>query len=215
MRHDATFGYRVMLTLLEKTVRLLCATLRVEKVNGAAAFETLSSGTPSVLGFWHGTMIAPWHSFRGRNCAGMISRSKDGEMLAVLLKKWKYKVIRGSSSKGGKEALAAIVDTLKSGLSVGLTPDGPRGPAHEFKPGAVVAAMRAGAPLILLGAAYRKKIRLKSWDAFEIPYPFTRARLVFSEPIYISAEAPREEVSERIAWCGETLRHLQEEAAAF
>ncbi len=140
---------------------------------------------PFVLAFWHGSMTYPWWRFRSHNAAALVSHSKDGQILANLLRSWNYTVLRGSSSRGSKEAMSAMRTAVNSGHILCVTPDGPRGPYHEMKMGAVRVAQTTGVPLVMVSVGYRRFKRLKSWDRFEIPMPFTRARVVYSDPMTI------------------------------
>lgn len=183
-------------------LRMLASTWRVRVVG------TLPDA-PCVVAFWHGAMLPVWHAFRLRGCAGLTSASKDGDLLARLLADWGYVVVRGSSSKGGPEALAEMVKHASRRIVL-VTPDGPRGPARVAKPGAVVAAQRAGVPLVPVGAAAeRVTILEKSWDAFAIPWPFTRVTVQIGAPIRIDADASRERVDAVISELGQQLDALR------
>lgn len=201
--------------LLRRVVELWCKTLNVEKQNWQA-FETLErTGRNVILAFWHGTMLMPWYEFRGSRFMALTSYSKDGELLARILDRWNYVVTRGSSSRGGDVALGIMVDHAKHEGSVMVTPDGPRGPAFKFKAGAVVAAQRSETPLLLVGVGIKKKWFLGSWDKFQVPFPFTKVKLICSDPIWVSKQATRDEVSEHIEKCEKLLQDIQEEAGRF
>lgn len=130
--------------------------------------------------FWHSKMLTGWYLFRGKGYAALVSKSKDGEILSNILTKWKYKTIRGSSSKGGREALLELKEKLNNNNSSVLTPDGPRGPSNEIKNGALILSFETGVPIIPVKMVNRKKIILKkSWDKFEIPLPFSRCDVYF------------------------------------
>ena len=201
--------------LMGRVVAILCTTLRVERVNSAPADDAIAKKEHAIFAFWHGTMLYPWYQLRNNVMLALISQSKDGELLARTLKYWNYKVVRGSSSKGGTDALDTMVDYAVKEGSVCLTPDGPRGPVHTFKAGAVVAAKKSGATLVLIGAAYEKKWKLRSWDSFEIPKLFSRVRLVYSEPMKIDSNIDRDATSKIIIDCEKQLRQLQTEAEKF
>jgi lysophospholipid acyltransferase (LPLAT)-like uncharacterized protein len=131
--------------------------------------------------FWHKNMLAGWNLFKGMRFLALVSQSKDGQILNNILLKWKYDVIRGSSSKGGKEALEQIVDVIGE-KSIVLTPDGPRGPSMEIKNGALILSHKTGLPIIPVKISYdRKKILDKSWDKFEIPLPFSTCDVTFGD----------------------------------
>jgi lysophospholipid acyltransferase (LPLAT)-like uncharacterized protein len=87
------------------------------------------------------------------------------------------RTVRGSSSRLGREAATALVDVLRAGHDVGITPDGPRGPCYELKPGGVIVARRTRAPALLVGAEFTSAWRVRSWDRFYVPRPFSRVRM--------------------------------------
>ena len=84
---------------------------------------------------------------------------------------------RGSSSRLGREAATALVEVQREGNDIGITPDGPRGPCYDFKPGAVIVPRRTGAPLLLVGGEFDPAWRMRSWDRFYLPVPFSRVRM--------------------------------------
>lgn len=201
--------------LLKPALGLLCRTLGVEAINEEPSARLREKGEPFALAFWHGTMLYAWRRHRRQGMTGLTSQSKDGDVLARLLTGWGYRVVRGSSSKGGSEALDLMTDALANGSSIAVTPDGPRGPARAMKPGAVVAAKRANVPLVLMGVGYEKKRTLGGWDRFEIPKFFTRVRIVYSDPIWVEPNADRARVDEIIMECERELNRLQDAAGAF
>lgn len=200
---------------LSHIINLLCKTYRLNIVNEKSVTELREKGENFILAFWHGTMLVPWYKHRDMRMLGLISQSKDGEILARILRKWKYTVTRGSSSKGGDVSLGVMIDYAKFEGPVCITPDGPRGPRQELKAGAVIAAKKSRTPLVLLGVGYKSKFVLKSWDKFEIPKPFTQVNLVYSERINIPADSTYEQTSTIIADCNEKLINIQSEAEKF
>jgi lysophospholipid acyltransferase (LPLAT)-like uncharacterized protein len=204
-------GYHFLYYILT----ILCKSLKIVRQNNRV-IETLNKNNQNyVLAFWHGTMLLPWYLHGSKNFAALTSKSKDGDLLAKILKKWKYKVIRGSSSTGGDVALGIMVDYAKNKYSVAITPDGPRGPRHNFKAGAVVTAKKTGIPLILAGVGFKRKKFLSNWDKFEIPYFFTTAKIVYSDPFYVNRKLTFEETSAVISSCNAELNKLQEQAQNF
>jgi len=134
--------------------------------------------------FWHGNMFIGWRLFKNLKCSALVSQSKDGEILNNLLRKWKYTVIRGSSSKGGKDAIDELITLVKNGISAVITPDGPRGPVKELKNGIFKIALEANAPIIPVKIVFDKAITLeKSWDKFKIPKLFSECRVEFGDEI--------------------------------
>jgi hypothetical protein len=164
---------------------------------------------PALIAFFHGFMLPVWKTFARKEATAVVSLSRDGEILCSLLKKYGYSLIRGSSSRGGSEVLAEIVDRLNEDYVL-MTPDGPRGPAGDFKPGAVVAAARAKRPLYLCSVEIDScKVFVRSWDRFRLPLPFTRIRLKFSEAVNIPENAGREQISKIIDDCKVKLNEMQ------
>ena len=194
------------------SISALCRSLKIEKLNFEVIKKLNSDKQNYVLAFWHGTMILPWYLHGSRNFAALTSKSKDGDLLAKILRKWNYEVIRGSSSTGGEVALGIMVDYAKNKYSIAITPDGPRGPRYEFKAGAVITAKKSSIPLVLVGVGFKRKKILRNWDKFEIPYFFTKARIIYSEPMYINKNLTYEETSEIITKCNEDMKKLQMQA---
>ncbi len=201
--------------LLYNAAEVLCKSLRISLINIEPVKQLENSKQNYVFAFWHGSMLVPWYLNRNKNFAALTSKSKDGDLLARLLKNWRYKVVRGSSSTGGDVALGIMIDYAKNKYSIAVTPDGPRGPAHKLKAGAVITAKKAGIPLILAGVGFQKKRILKSWDKFEIPALFAKTKIIFSDPIYIDKSLNYEETSEVINNCENKLNQLQQEANIF
>jgi lysophospholipid acyltransferase (LPLAT)-like uncharacterized protein len=194
------------------SVNILCKSLKIKKIN-YEVIETLNLKNQNyVLAFWHGTMLLPWYLHGSPNFTALTSQSKDGDLLAKILSRWKYNVVRGSSSIGGEAALELIVDYAKNKKSIAITPDGPKGPRHKFKAGAVVTAKKADIPLVLAGIGFKSKKILNNWDKFEIPYFFTAAKIVYSDPIYINNNLSYEETSQIISVCEEKLNNIHKQA---
>ncbi|MEW5799126.1 MAG: lysophospholipid acyltransferase family protein [Bacteroidota bacterium] len=178
-------------TVLWRVALWWCASLRITKTGSEKFDEICLSGRNYVVAFWHGSMLVGWFLHRPvgkRKISALVSQSSDGEYLSTVLERWGYVMIRGSSHIGGKEAMQLMVDEVEKGNSLAITPDGPRGPRHEMKMGAVRVAQKAGVPLILVGIAAKKKKNLKSWDAFEVPMPFSKVSVAYGEPAIVPKE---------------------------
>lgn len=142
-------------------------------------------GESCIYIFWHSKMLVGWWLFRNNNPSALVSQSKDGEILNGILTKWNYKVVRGSSSSRGKEAMSELIDSGRTGKNIIITPDGPRGPAGSIKNGALIISNKTGLPVVPVKIDYSKKKTLeKSWDKFEIPYPFSACSVVFGNKYY-------------------------------
>jgi hypothetical protein len=153
---------------------------------------------PKVIAFWHGKMLPVWFFFRKyKKKAGIVSSSKDGQVLTDYLKILNFELIRGSSSKGGKQVIESAVN-LAEDNTILITPDGPRGPNEKMKIGAVLISHRGKVPLQLCSVNIGWKMKLKSWDKFEIPFPFSPITLKFSEIYEFDDLDDREEVQKQL-----------------
>ncbi len=174
--------------VLWRVALLWCKTLRITTMNGGQFSGLKRSGKNYVVAFWHGSMFPGWYLHRplkNETISALVSQSNDGEFLSIILERWNYSMIRGSSHIGGKEAMELMVDEVAKGNSLAITPDGPRGPRHEMKMGAIRVAQKAGVPLILAGISLSGKKYLRSWDKFEIPMPFSSVVVKYSEPVEV------------------------------
>jgi len=137
---------------------------------------------PVAMILWHNRLFLASEIYRRyrrpRPLYALISASKDGALLvAFFAMVGGMRAARGSSSRLGREAASALLEVQREGHDIGITPDGPRGPCYDFKPGAVIVPRRSGAPLLLVGGEYTAAWRLKSWDRFYLPLPFSRVRM--------------------------------------
>lgn len=183
---------RILIWLGVTVLRLLAMTWRMRVVGDGPLKEARSRRIPMLHTLWHGQMLPILWQHRDQGIAIVISEHRDGEIIAQIAQRLGCRSIRGSSSRGASRALLALARELSDGRDAAITPDGPRGPAHRFAPGALVAAQRSGKPLLLIGAHARSQWQLRSWDGFIIPKPFTRVTIAYHGPVYISATGPRE-----------------------
>lgn len=177
-------------------VRLWCRTLRFE-VAPADRACIAKCDEPVAIILWHNRLFLVGEYFRQfrhpRPTYALVSASSDGAWLTAFFDILGIHTVRGSSSQRGREAAHALIDVLKSGNDVGITPDGPRGPMYGFKPGALIVSRRAKVPVVLLGFELEGAWQLRSWDRFRLPYPFSRVRLrgaVVSHAEQMSADDP-------------------------
>lgn len=171
---------RAVLWPLGLLARLWGATLRFE-IDPAERRTFEMRDEPVAFVLWHNRLflVAEFHRrYRGgRPVYGLVSASRDGAWLAAFFSLVGMRSVRGSSSQMGREAATALVAALRAGHDVGITPDGPRGPCYDFKPGALIVARHTGAPMLLLGGEFSSAWRLGSWDGFYLPMPFSRVRV--------------------------------------
>jgi len=188
---DESLRLRMSVLTGSAALRAIASTWRFRIRGGEHLASLRAAGTPFIFSLWHGQLLPLiWHH-RGQHVAILVSEHRDGELIARIARSIGYRLIRGSTTRGGGRALLALVRTLEAGTEVAVTPDGPRGPAFEFAPGALVAAHRTGAPLLPIAAHADRAWRLSSWDGFIIPKPFARVTVAYGAPVRVDAESPR------------------------
>jgi lysophospholipid acyltransferase (LPLAT)-like uncharacterized protein len=171
---------RFLLVLLGFFMRVWGRTLRFYW--GPDVQALLDAGSPpAVVVFWHNRLFAApiffLRYFRQRRLATLISASKDGAWLAAFVQRLGMRPVRGSRYKRGAQAVRDLLLAQAEGFDLAITPDGSRGPLYDMKPGAVKVALKTGAPIVLLSFNYSGAWRLKSWDRFYIPHPFSRVEV--------------------------------------
>jgi lysophospholipid acyltransferase (LPLAT)-like uncharacterized protein len=189
----------VVPALAALAVRALGVTLRVRAEGVDAVRPLWSAHRPLIYAVWHGRiLLVPWLTARFRRTEGargvrvLASRSRDGELVADFVKRFGLDVVRGSSSRGGVEALRELARALRAGEDVAVVPDGPRGPAGHAQAGIVSLAATTGAPIVPVGVAACPARRLASWDRFLVPVPFARCGVVFGAALPIARDDDRE-----------------------
>lgn len=173
-------------------VRLLGSTWRIRRVHGERFDAALASGDPVVFALWHGQMLPLLYQHRRQGVAVLISEHNDGEIIARIAEHLGFGTIRGSTSRGASRALIAMARHLREGGTIAITPDGPRGPARSFAAGALAAAQRAGATVMPVGVSVSRAWRLRSWDGFLIPKPFSRVTFAYGMAAAVHGSSPRE-----------------------
>lgn len=193
------FSPRVLGRLLAFVLRLWGRSLRVRRRGTEVFFDpTLRAQRPVII-LWHDEIfpLIPIHA--GERLACVVSQSRDGEILAQVLECLGFATVRGSSSRGGLRALVAARRFMEAtGRGVIFTVDGPRGPRHRVKPGAVFLAGLAGSPIVPVRVRMeRVKIFHKAWDKFQLPWPFSRCTVVYGEPVRLAPAGKDQELMER------------------
>jgi len=181
-------------------------------VRAPAAVQALwRDRQPIVYAFWHRYQLLLAYVHRGQGVCVLVSRSKDGELIARPLERLGYNTARGSSTRGGASALRELLRHLEEGHSVAFTPDGPRGPLDSVQPGVVAAAQTSGRPVVPVVWAGGPAKALRSWDRFLIPLPFGRFHVVYGEPLRLAPDETDGEEKIRRA-LNETVRRAEEAA---
>lgn len=182
---------RAMLFLGKGFLRALARTWRIRVVNGGYLLDLRRAERPFIFALWHGHLLPLlWHH-REQGVLILISEHRDGEMVARAAESLGYGLIRGSTTRGADRALISLVRELNAGHEVAITPDGPRGPARTFAPGALVAAQRSDSFILPVAASADRAWRLRSWDSFVIPKPFARVTIAYAAPAKVQATSSR------------------------
>ena len=171
-------------------IRALRATVPI-RFHNAGALERARgpSGRPYILSFWHGRLLLMRFAYPGRHITVLISRHRDGELIARTLAHFGIHSTRGSTTSGGMAGLREVVRRLREGWDAAFTPDGPRGPRHVVQPGVIEAARLSRCAIVPVSFACRSGWRLNSWDRFVVPRPFTRGLVLYGEPMVVPESA--------------------------
>jgi lysophospholipid acyltransferase (LPLAT)-like uncharacterized protein len=173
-----------------------------------------AAGHPIIFLLWHGRLLPLSYFHRSWNLVTLISASADGELIARVVQRWGYTVVRGSSSRGGGPALRELIRYLRAGRSIAVTPDGPRGPRERVKPGVLAAAQLTGCSLLPVSAAADRAWWFEGWDRFLVPQPFARIRVLYGEAIRVSRDADAHELAAVAQHIETTMTALGEQAEA-
>ena len=181
--HAADFAFYSLIKLIGKTIHW--------EVEGWEHWEAASTdGQAPIYTFWHNHIFVGTYYFRDRGIVVMTSRSFDGEYIARFIQRLGYGAVRGSSTRGAVGALIEMTRLAREGVPTGFSIDGPKGPRHVAKMGAVILARKTGQPILPFTLTCKRFWEAKrSWDRFQVPMPFTRVLLKIAPPIYVSADS--------------------------
>jgi lysophospholipid acyltransferase (LPLAT)-like uncharacterized protein len=184
---------RAVAGLAAGLISLMKATTRWQTVNGTAAEAAWKGEKPVIAAFWHNRLaLVPvcWPSPEPFHM--LISSHPDGRLIANTIAHFGFSSVPGSSTRGGGEALRNLVRHLKGGASVGVTPDGPRGPRMRANDGVLALGRLAGVPVVPVSVSVSNRIVLGTWDHLIVPLPFGRGAIVWGEPIVVPRDADDE-----------------------
>lgn len=188
-------------------LRALARTWRITVIGGQDLRAERAAKRPVVFVLWHGQMLPMLYHHRDEGVRVLISEHRDGELVARTALALGFGTVRGSSTRGAGRALLGLVREVEAGRDVAVTPDGPRGPAKSFAPGALIVAQRTGALIVPVTAVARSAWRLRSWDRFMIPKPFARVTISYGPLTAVAAQDARNASSE-----AERFQRILEEA---
>jgi lysophospholipid acyltransferase (LPLAT)-like uncharacterized protein len=195
-------------------IRLLGATWRW-RVSGLEHFDgVLASGKFPVMAFWHGRILPAMYYFRHRNIVVITSDNFDGEWIARIIHRFGYTTARGSTSRHAARAALRAKRMMQEGHPVGFTLDGPRGPALQAQPGALWLAKVTGNPILPFHLEASHHWTAPSWDAAQVPIPFSRVALMVAEPLPVAADAGDAELDQLKNRLTKVLEDLRQRALA-
>jgi lysophospholipid acyltransferase (LPLAT)-like uncharacterized protein len=194
-------GWRTALLgwLAATVIRALRLTVRIRHHGDEQVRAWERAGTHFVLAFWHRHLLLMPYSYRGRRISVLISKSRDGELIARAVRPFGIDASRGSSSRGGAVGMRELLRKAQAGFDLAFTPDGPRGPASVVQPGVLLAAAATGWPIVPVALAASRCKRLRSWDAFVVPLPGARVAFCYGEPMQVARGAALPEAGEELA----------------
>jgi lysophospholipid acyltransferase (LPLAT)-like uncharacterized protein len=215
--HEAKWHQRLAAALITSFIRGVTATIRFHEEDRAGYFRTEPPKT--IFAIWHNRLslsIALYQRYvrrvnPARHMAAMVSASRDGGLLAQVLQNFGVEPVRGSSSRRGGQALIEMTSCAERGFDLAITPDGPRGPRYEAQDGVIATAQITGLTILPVSYHLNWKIRLNSWDGFQIPLPFARCDVVFGKPIAIPRDVSDEDRESLRKQLEQTLREISKD----
>ena len=172
----------------------LMATCRYRREGVEHYDQFWRQGKPVIFTLWHGRLLPCTHFHRHQGVVTLISQHRDGEYITRSVRRWGYTAVRGSTTRGGLEALRELIQHVRQGRSLAITPDGPRGPREKMKPGPVLIAQRTGAPIIPVVSGANRASYFGGWDRFLIPHPFARLQIAYGEPVFVPRRVSEDEI---------------------
>ncbi|GAX62067.1 hypothetical protein SCALIN_C28_0269 [Candidatus Scalindua japonica] len=175
--------------------RILFSTVTIDEKPRGYPEQLKREGKNVIYAFWHSFMLIPGYVVRGLGVKVLISRHTDGEYIAHISQQLGFEIVRGSTTRGGVEALLKMIKEVKD-TSFIITPDGPKGPRFVVKPGVIFLGQKTGLPIVPVSLGLSSYWELPSWDKFRIPKPFSKATIIYGKPIHIPLKLNRSEIEE-------------------
>ena len=192
-------------------IKLIGRSTRFE-LEGWEHWEAASGeGQLPIYTFWHDRVFLSTYFWQRRRIVVMTSQSFDGEYIARFIQRFGYGASRGSSTRGAVGAVVEMVKLMRANCPTAFTIDGPKGPRYVAKMGAVLLAKKTGHPILPFTITSARYWAANSWDRFQIPMPFSRARVIIAPPIFVSADADDEELEARRADLQRALERINAE----
>ena len=189
--------------------KILFATIKKKSTGGNNLYTARDNDNKNVIyALWHGRLLGSMFTNRNQDICVMVSRHRDGEIIARIIEHLGYRTARGSDTRGGAAALKEMLRSLRAGHDLALTVDGPRGPRGVVKPGVIYAAARTGCQIVPVTCGYSKKKIFGSWDGFQLPVPLCKMSYVCGEPIHVPQSPTPEEVEALSSQLADSLNRI-------
>jgi lysophospholipid acyltransferase (LPLAT)-like uncharacterized protein len=188
---------RWLIAIAFPLLKLWIRTLRFD-VDDRCGLQKAPVSQRYIGALWHNRLLLIAHVIWRflpvrRGGAALISASRDGALIANVVERYSFQPVRGSSSRQGTSALLQLADVIASGRDPLITPDGPLGPVYRLGGGIIFLAQKTGVPVQPINFEYSSCWRLKSWDRFILPKPFSKVRVIFGEPYHVRPTTTDEE----------------------
>lgn len=170
-------------------INLIGRTIRFEVEGWENHESVIKNDKLPIYAFWHEVIFTTTYWWQNCRAVVLTSRSFDGEYIARFIQRFRYGAVRGSSTRGAVGAVVEMARVMRAGCPTCFVVDGPRGPARLAKMGPVLLAKRVGHPIVPVTMALKNYWAMPSWDLFQVPKPFTRAKVFVAEPIYVPEDA--------------------------
>lgn len=187
----------------------LFMTTRLERRGWEHVTRLREAGQPMMFVCWHGDLVPFIRCLRQQGVVVLVSEHDDGEYVKRVLERNGFGTVRGSSTRGGTRGVRGLVRAARAGRDVAVTVDGPTGPPHVFKPGALAAAQMAGLPVVPMALRSAEGWRFRSWDRFLMPRPFSTLQVDFLEPRKVPRALSRDDLAALAAEIGDDLEAVR------
>jgi hypothetical protein len=174
-------------------LKLLSMTFSFSELNGAGISPYQDKKRQYIYIFWHSILLAPVCFYRNMGIVSLVSMSKDGELATRVAQSFGFVIARGSSFRGAAKGLLELKKLAEEGRDITINTDGPRGPAESVGKGAVYLAKLTGLTIVPFGFAWGSRVRLTSWDRFQVPLPFSKGAFKFGTPVEVGPETLEED----------------------
>ncbi|MEO0531690.1 MAG: lysophospholipid acyltransferase family protein [Planctomycetota bacterium] len=201
--------------MFSRFVNVWMRTLRYEAVFADRSLDPLEQiGGPRIYLVWHENLLAPLYLRPYANVAILVSRHRDADVLEAIAHESGFDCVRGSTNRGGVAALRQLAARGEQQHLV-ITPDGPRGPRRQIAAGPIYLASKLQLPIVPIAVAYDRNWRLRSWDRFAVPRPFTVGRVVLGNELHVRGDLDRAGIEQRRAEIERVFLRLSDEVEAW